>query len=366
MSCSKRVKEEGALKSSIVKLMLLGLAALALAAFGTACGSDDDNGGGSASTGESTEQSGGGEAVKTALVMPCPTSDPWCRQGDTAAKKLASEGVIDLEATPSAPQDTPGVARILQQYAQGGKQLILAYSTWEDAADQVAQRFPETNFATFGAETRENVALFEEPIYEAAYLAGMIAGGITKSNKLGGVAGQDIPLCHSELEAFEEGAKRTNDKVEMIDTYVGDWNDIPKSKQAVLTQAEQGADVILACGGAQANAMAEAIKEENISGFGYVGDMSSQAPKNMVGSVIYDPYPYMKAMAEDTANDTFRPAKKYNFGLADGGVSLQLNDQYSVTEIPEDVMKQMQDVEQQIKDGSFEVPNIPTGEGPGG
>jgi basic membrane protein A and related proteins len=245
---------------------------------------------------------------------------------------------------------------VLSQYAQEGNQLLLAHSTFQDAAFAVAKQFPDVDIATYSFELKDNVAMLEEPIYQAAYLAGMLAGGITESNTIGGTAGQDVPLCHAELEAFQKGAERTNKQVKMIDTYIGDWNDVAKGQQAAQAQIDQKADVIIACGGAPANGMAEAIKEADISGFGYVGDMSARAPKNMVGSIIYNLEPYFKAAVDDVRNDTFRPAKKYNFGLADGGVSLQLNDGYSARKIPADVMDQMKKVQAQIKSGEFEVP----------
>ena len=330
------------------KAVPICLAAAALAAGAASCGDDDDDGGG-----------GGGQAegkVKTAIVLPCATSDPWCKQGYDAAKALQKQGAIDLQVTTNAPQDTAGVTRVLAQYAQGGTQLILAHSTWQDAAFDVAKQFPDVDIASYSFELRDNVAILEEPIYQAAFLAGMLAGGLTESNTIAGSAGQDVPLCHAELEAFEDGAKRTNKQVKMIDTYIGDWNDSAKGKQATQAQIDQGADVVLACGGGPATGMAQAIKEANISGFGYVGDMSSQAPNNMVGSILYNLEPYFKAAVDDVKNDTFRPAKRYEFGLADGGVSLQLNDGYAVKEIPADVMDQMKQVQEQIKSGKFKVP----------
>lgn len=333
--------------------IFLATAILALGA--AACGDDDDGGGGGGGGGGANAE-GGKEKVKTAILLPCPTSDPWCKQGFDAAKALEEQGEVELKVTTNGPQDTAAVTRVLSQYAQEGNQLLLAHSTFQDAAFAVAKQFPDVNIATYSFELKENVAMLEEPIYQAAYLAGMLAGGITESNTIGGTAGQDVPLCHAELEAFQKGAERTNKQVKMIDTYIGDWNDVAKGKQAAQAQIDQGADVIISCGGAPANGMAEAIKEADISGFGYVGDMSARAPKNMVGSIIYNLEPYFKAAVDDVRNDSFRPAKKYNFGLADGGVSLELNDAYSARKIPADVMDQMKKVQAQIKSGEFEVP----------
>jgi basic membrane protein A and related proteins len=335
------------------KAVVALLAAAAFAGGGVGCGDDDDDGGGGGGQADA-----GKDKVKTAIVLPCATSDTWCKQGFDAAKKLEAEGQVDLEVTTNAPQDTAGVTRVLAQYAEGGTELLLAHSTWQDAAFDVAEQFPDVNIASYAFELKDNVAILEEPIYEGAYLAGMLAGGITESNTLGGSAGQDVPLCHAELEAFEAGAKRTNKQVKMIDSYIGDWNDAAKGKQATEAQMDQGADVVIACGGGPATGMAQAIKGTDVSGFGYVGNMDAQAPKNMVGSIIYNLEPYFEAAVEDVRNGTFRPAKRYEFGLADGGVDLQLNDGYSVKKIPADVMKQMEKVRAQIKSGDFKVPYV--------
>jgi basic membrane protein A and related proteins len=329
------------------------VAGLALAASG--CGNSDNSGGGSSSSAQSSTSG----KVKTAIVLPCPRSDPWCAQGFSAVQKLASQGVIALKVVNGAPQDNAGVAQVLGQLAQSGEQLILAHSTWQDPALQTGQKFPKANLAFAGTgTTSKNVATYDEPIYEPAYLAGMIAGGITKSDVIGGTAGQDVPLCHSELVAFERGAKRTNPKVKMLSTYIGDWNDVAKGKSAATAQMDQKADVLISCGGAPANGMAQAIKGTKVAGFGYVGDMSAQAPQNMAGSIIYNLYPYFRAMALDVKDGKYSPGKTYKFGMAQDGVSLKTNPEFSAAKIPPDVQAEVDKVQKQIMDGSFKVPYV--------
>lgn len=340
------------LKWSVAGVSVTVVTALALAA----CGSS-----GSSSSSGGVSSSSSGKAVNMALVLPCGSSDPWCNQGYNAAQKLKSQGIINLKVTTNAPQETAGASQVIRQYGQAGEQLVVAYSTWPDATNPVAAHFPKVNFATFGIKPTQNVALFDEPIYQAAYLAGIVAGGITKSNVISGAAGQDVPLCHAEMQAFEAGAKSVNPKVKQLTSYIGDWNDIAKSLQAINGQIGQRSDVVLACGGAQANAMEQAVKAHNVTGFGYVSDTSSQAPKNTAGTIIYDPYPYLKAMVEATKGGTFQPAKLYSFGLQQGGVKLQLNPQYSVSKIPASIMAKMQKVQHEIMNGTFKVPYIPTG-----
>lgn len=341
-----------------LRAVALGLAVAACALVAYGCGNSDNGGGGGGGSSTAGASSSGGK-VKTAIVLPCPRSDPWCAQGFAAAQQLASEGVIDLKVVDGAPQDNAGVAQVLGQLAQSGQQLILAHSTWQDPTLETGKKFPKADLAFAGTgTTSKNVATYDEPIYEPAYLAGMIAGGITKTNVIGGTAGQDVPLCHSELVSFEQGAKRTNSKVRMLSTYIGDWNDVAKGKSAASAQIDQKADVLISCGGAPANGMAQAIKGTKVAGFGYVGDMSAQAPENMAGSIIYNLYPYFKAMAMDVKDGKYSPGKTYKYGMAQDGVSLKLNPQFSAAKIPTSINSEVEKVQQQIKDGSFKVPYV--------
>ncbi|HSI81802.1 MAG TPA: BMP family protein [Solirubrobacterales bacterium] len=341
------------------RLPLVALAALVFALALASCGGDDDGDGNGNGDGAAEETNGSAEPVSTAIVLPCPISDAWCKQGHDAAVALEEEGEIELEITTNAPQDTAGVTRVLSQYAQGGTELLLAHSTWQDAAFATADQFPDANIATYSFEPHEQVAILEEPIHEAAYLAGMIAGGITETDVVGGLAGQDVPLCRAELEAFAEGAGRTNKNVEFVDNYLGEWNDAALGKQVTESLIDQDADVVIACGGGPASGMIQAIQENDISGFGYVGDQSAEAPEHLVGSVMYNLEPYFGAVVEDVRNDEFRPAGTYSFGLADGGTDLLLNPDYNVTEIPDDVMQEMEQVREEIQNGEFEVPYVP-------
>ena len=92
--------------------VLVLVAAVALAV-GAGCGDDDEGDGGGGGQAE-----GGQDKVKTAILLPCPTSDPWCKQGYDAIKAVEKKGGIDLTVTTNGPQDTAAVTRVLSQYAQ--------------------------------------------------------------------------------------------------------------------------------------------------------------------------------------------------------------------------------------------------------
>ncbi|HXF98522.1 MAG TPA: BMP family protein [Gaiellaceae bacterium] len=296
--------------------------------------------------------------LKVALVLPCPTNDgSWCQQGYVAAKQLEREGAIELRYTSNAPQDTQGASQVIQRYIATGAELVLAHSAWQDAAFKAAQRFPNTPISyAAGGKVGGNVSTYEEPIYIPAYLAGMLAAGITKSGVIGGLAAFDIPLCHAQMEAFRLGAKRINKRIRQVTTYVGDWNDVAKAKQAALATADRGADVFIVCGGGPASGLISAAKERNLSIFGYVGNQNSLAPKHMVASLVYNLYPIFKTIVQDVQRGTYK-GKVYDLGLR--SFNFVLNPKYSAGKIPPAVMKKMRATQRAILAGKFKVPYRP-------
>lgn len=293
--------------------------------------------------------------LKVALVLPCPTNDgSWCQQAFIAAKKLQKEGLIDLKFVSNAPQDTPGASQVIQRFAAGGSQLVIAHSAYQDAAWNAAKRFPKTPIVfAGGGKVGANVATYEEPIYQPAYLAGMLAAGINKTGTIGGLAAFDIPLCHAQMEAFKAGAKSINKSIKQVTTYIGDWADVAKAKNATLAAADQGADVFTVCGGGPAAGMISALKEKNLSGFGYVGNQNSLASKQMVGSLVYNLYPIFKALVKDVQAGTYK-GKDYDLGLA--SFQLALNSKYVAGKIPPAVLAKMKAKQVAILAGKFKVP----------
>jgi basic membrane protein A and related proteins len=295
--------------------------------------------------------------VKVALVLPCPTNDgSWCQDAYVAAKQLQKEGLIDLQVTSNAPQDTTGASQVIERYAANGAQLVIAHSAWQDAAFAAAQKFSKTPIVyAGGGKVGGNVSTYEEPIYQPAYLAGILAAGITKSKVIGGLAAFDIPLCHAQMEAFIKGANSVNPGVKQVTSYVGDWNDVAKGKSAALALASQKADVFTVCGGGPASGLISAIKAKNLSGFGYVGDQNGLAPKQMVGSLVYNLYPVFKKLVQDVANGKYK-AQDYDLGLQ--SFNLVLNPKYGVTSIPASSLAKMKAAQAKILAGTLKVPYI--------
>jgi len=330
-----------------------------LALFGVACGGAE----------EGTDTTVGGTAdsdvVSVAIIMPSEINDlSWSQQGYTGLNALQERGLIEFAYSESVAEDAASASRVLRGYAEEGYDLIIAHSfPYQDAVFEVAEEFPEINFAWPNAgldRTAPNLSGYDERFYEAEYLIGILAGGVTESGVLGGVGAFDIPECHSMFAAFELGAKTVRDDITQINAYTGDWLDIVKASEAVIAQADQGADVFVTCGSSLAQAAITTTKERDISAVGFVGDMSAIAPEGTLASVVWNLEGMFELMVNDVANDTFMPGKIYRPGVPEGIVTVGLNPDYG-KEIPQEVMEQYEQAQADIESGTFEVPFIPEG-----
>jgi basic membrane protein A and related proteins len=335
----------------------LGALLLTLAMIALACGQDtDESDGGGAAAG------GGKEPVKMALVLPGNINDlSWNQMAYEGAKQLEEEGLVDLAYTESVPEDAASVTQAVSGYADQGYELIIAHSFgYGDPLLKLAKKYPDTNFAWAGGidKTADNVADYAQPFWDASYLAGILAADVTKTGVLGGLAGFDIPVCHAMLEAFERGAKKVDPQISELTTYVGDWVDVAKSKEAAEALADQQADVFMSCGEGPALGSIAVAKERDLAATGYVGDMSSLAPNNVFASVVWNLHELWGQMVDDVQNDSFRPAKFYEVSVKDNGLLVDVNPTFQ-DEISDDVMAEYDKTLENIKSGKFTVPFVP-------
>ncbi len=319
------------------------LALLALIA--AACGDDD------------TDEAG----LRVALVLPGEINDlSWNQQMYEGAKTLESEGLISqLAYTESVAETDAG--RALRGYAEDGFDLIVAHSFgYGETAKEVGADFEDVAFAWGGGIGGEegNVADYAQPFHEAYYLMGILAGGISSTGVLGGAGGFDIPACHSLIEAFYLGAQEVNPQARGVTTYIGDWVDVSKAKEAATAAADEGADVFAACGEGPVLGQIALAEERGLLATGYVGDMSELAKDTVFASMVWDTSALLRPMISDINDDSFTPAKEYRVGVADGGLLVEINSELA-DRIPSETMSLFEERRDEIKAGTFTVEFIP-------
>lgn len=298
------------------------------------------------------------EAPKLALVLSGSSTDQsWDQAAFDAGEALKAEGV---EVAVSEAVDPADVAAVLRQYAEEGYDLIVAHSfSYQDAVFQVAQEFPDVNFAWAGGigETAENVADYDQPFYQGAYLVGLIAAELSQTGKLGALYGFDIPVCHAMGEAMLAGAQQVRPDATLTSAAVGDWYDVAKAKEAALSQAETGVDFWIGCGQGPTLGQIEAAKEVDGFATGYVGDMSSLGPEVVASNLVWNMKPLFAQMLEDTANDTFAD-QFYKLGIPDDVIQIEVTPGFD-DDVSDAVKASLAETRDKIAAGELEVPFVP-------
>src|SRR6185436_9721604 len=185
--------------------------------------------------------------LKVAGIYTVPFEQQWVSRLHKALNAAQARGDIEYKATENVAN--ADYERVMREYATGGNTLIVGESfAVEAAARKVAKDFPKVYFlmGSSGKPQPPNLAVFDNYIQEPAYLSGMIAGGMTKTNKIGMVGGFPIPEVNRLMNAFMAGAREVNPKVEFSVSFINSWFDPPKAKEAAFAMIDKGADLMYA------------------------------------------------------------------------------------------------------------------------
>jgi basic membrane protein A and related proteins len=214
-----------------------------------------------------------------------------------------------------------------RQYGAEGYQLVFGHGfEFQDAAERVAPEYPRTIYVTTsGDRTGPNLAGITFDFQDGAYLAGIVAGAMTRSNIIGVIGGTQLPPVASSFASFAAGARSVNPKVRVLTSYIGSWDDAGAGKEQALAQISQGADVIFQNADAAGLGIFEAVKEgKGVFIFGANSDQNGVAPNVTLGSVVIDlPHAFL-TVAREVQSGHFRP-RVIELGARDHVVSLVLN-----------------------------------------
>ena len=196
--------------------------------------------------------------MKVAGIHASPVENAWNSCLHQALQDAAKEGVIEYVFSEGVSgTDYP---RAMREYAEQGNKLIIgeAYAV-EKEARQVAADYPKTAFVlgSSGAEAGNNFGVFGTWNYDGAYLAGMLAGKMTKSNIVGSVGAIPIPEVNMLINAFGEGVKAVNPHAKHLVSFIGTFFDPPKAREAGLAQIDEGPTLSGAVGTADAAGTAQ-------------------------------------------------------------------------------------------------------------
>ena len=210
----------------------------------------------------------------------------------------------------------------LRTYAAQGYQLVFAHGfEFQDPAERVSREYPQTVFiVTSGRRARGNVSPLIFRLEEASYLAGMVAGGLTRTNVLGFIGGIKLPPIEAAYNGWVNGARAVNPKVRSRQIYLNSFDDAAAGREAALALIAAGADMFHHNADAAALGVFQAVKEHpGVYVFGANADQSKLAPGHVPGSAVIDLPRAFLLVASEVRSGRFRPHVEA-FGLKSGVV----------------------------------------------
>jgi basic membrane protein A and related proteins len=245
-----------------------------------------------------------------------------------------------------------------RDFADQGYDVIIGHGfEFGDIALQVAPDYPNIKFIVDSNPDvhAANVAGITGQTWQATYLLGVLAGSMTKTGHIGGIAGFDFPILVAQMEAYKAGARSVRPDVQVTVVYIGSFDDVTKAKEAALAQASAGVDVLFHIADAAGLGIIQAIQEKNIWGIGWGIDQNSLAPKNIISSLISSGSELLVQDVGKVVDGTWTGEVRL-YGLSTGVVDIA--PYYGL--VPDDVVAKVDEARQKILSGELVVPYVTT------
>ncbi len=263
------------------------------------------------------------EDLKIGFVYVSPIGDAgWTYQHDLARKALEEKYGDKIKTTfVESVAEGADAERVIRKLAQDGHQLIFTTSFgYMNPTIKVAKQFPKVHFEhATGYKRAKNVSTYLARFYEGRYLAGIVAGKATKSNKIGYVAAFPIPEVVRGINAFTIGARSVNPAVTVSVVWTSSWYDPGKEREAAETLITQGADVLTQH--TDSTAVVQAAEDKGIHAVGYHSDMSKYGPKAHLTASTHIWTPYYLQVVDAQMAGTWKSSNTWG-GLKEGMVAL--------------------------------------------
>ena len=238
--------------------------------------------------------------------------------------------------------------RVFRDLAQQGNNIIYGTSFgFMPSMVQVAQEFPNVKFEhATGYKLADNLAVYDSSFFQTSYMAGVIAGHMTKTGTLGFVASFPIPEVLRNINAFTLGAQSVRPNITTRVVWVGAWFDPPKESEAAQSLINQGADVLLQ--NTDSTAVLQTAERNGKFAFGWNSDMSSFSSNAHLASAIVNWTPHYIASIESLRNGTWSSQRVI------GGVNNGVNDLVKIADVvPADARAKIDDLKSQYRAGTF-------------
>jgi basic membrane protein A len=311
-----------------------------------------------------TTQTDAAPAKAIILITPNPVgTNSFLQLGVEGAEAAAKEIGASFKLYES--KDPSSIAQNVDAAVRAKPTIIVGISfSFDDVFATVPKQHPDQQFLQVDSCAKDptaNLTCVSFKEHEAAYLAGVEAGLLTKSGQLGTVAALDTPFIHRWIDPFFAGAKSVNPKVSGTPLYVGGSNpfsDPARAKSQAQTLTGRGADLIAAAASGSNQGVFEAVAASGTKAFGVDVNQCAQSPGNVVDNILKHVDVAAAAAIKDIAAGKTGGAKVY--GLVEGGVGVTALDddlaasQCTVAASP-DVVTKVRQIRDEIIAGKITV-----------
>jgi basic membrane protein A len=302
------------------------------------------------------------EVYKVALILPGRADDvSWNQaafEGMTWAKENLGENVQIDVTTVEQVYDVADIEPALLDYAQQEYDLVVGHGfQFQEPIIKVAEEYPDVDFALgTGFKLAPNVGVYDVRLGEGGYIMGIIAGMLTESDIIGVIGGLDVSEIHRGHVAFKLGAESVNPDVTVLNSFVGDFNDLTGAKEAALNQISAGADVLWQSGDGIGIAVLNACAEQDVTCMGNNANQNEIEPEITVASNVYAWGPMFVQMIRESVDGNYGE-KHYWIDFANEGQQTVWNDALSSLITPE-IQENIDEARQGLIDGTLDLGDL--------
>jgi basic membrane protein A len=322
-----------------------------------ACGGSSSPSGSASSSG--TAASGKSNLKVALLTTGTPDDGSWGNAVIDGAKSGASKYGLKLSIADNINDDSTFTQDATAFASQGYNLIISGNGTEATTVLRLAKQYPTIKWAELAGTVPNppaNMVTVTPFFAQATFLAGYLAGSITKSGTVGAVGAEPFPALTSEMEGFLLGARYANPKVKTLQTYIGSYTDVSKGQAAAQQLASKGADVVLSATDEPTRGVIQAFSgmPQHYVIAQYF-DKSSEAPKVILTSALYDLQGAIAKSIQLAATNTWH-AGNLSWTVSNGVSLAPFHTLESA--VPASVQKKLDQVRSDLESGKLVIPNL--------
>ena len=337
-------------------LRIAGWGALAATAALVGCGKKEEQAAAPAASAPATAAAPAAAAsgpLKIAFAYVGPVGDGgWTYAHDNGRKAMEKEfgAKVVTSFVEKVPEGADAERVFRDMVSQGNKLIFGTTFGYMEPMLKVAADSPDVKFEhATGYKTAPNMRTYDSRTYEGAYMAGVVAGGMTKTNTLGVVGSIPIPEVIRNINSFTLGALSVNPKVKTKVVWVNEWFNPPKETEAAQSLINGGADVLMQ--NTDSSAVLQTAGKNKKYAFGWDSDMTAYSPDAHLASAVINWAPYYIKATRDALEGTWKGDERAWWGVKEGAIDLvSISDK-----VPADVKEKVEKVKAGLKDGSYVI-----------